>query len=103
AITATRQYGMELQQFISENRNAKEVLRTVCKCKLDQAKADAERVSAEEKARLGSEYDDSDVANSPPVRRAAGKVTALEHMLSRIETEKIETTWKSFAEQLLNG
>jgi len=101
AITATRQYGGERQQFISENRDAKEVLMAVCKCKLDRAKAELDSITAGEGMRLGGAYSADEVANSPPVRRAAGKVTELEHVLHRIKTEKIETLWVNFAQQLL--
>ncbi len=102
ALNATRTYGGDIEAFKSVAPNAKEVLLAACQCELSAAKADAEQARVDERARLSDEFDESDVASSPVVRRQAAKVSGLEAMLHRIETESIETTWKSFAEQLLS-
>jgi len=102
ALNATRTYGGDFTQFANENKNAREVLLAACRARLSTANADADQARADERARLSDEFDESDVASSPIVKRQAAKVSGLEAMLHRSETESIETTWKSFAEQLLS-
>jgi hypothetical protein len=41
------------------------------------------------------------IADDPVVRRAAGKVRNLELILSRIQNEAVDVTWRPFARDLL--
>jgi hypothetical protein len=102
ATLAMRTYGSTMTTFKGEFPNAKAVLVRACQARLKQAMDRAGIVLAQETERLRPEGFTADqIADSPQVRRTAGRVRNLNAILSRIETEEIEIVWKTFAKQLL--
>jgi hypothetical protein len=99
-LSAMRTAGAAVGIFTHEHPGAKATLLKVCELKLSAAKRDAERVTTDETKRLGSEWEPSDVAASPVVRRAKSKVNHLETQKRRIESESIQSVW-NLAETLL--
>jgi hypothetical protein len=62
------------QQFANEFSTWRAVLATACELKLQSARAELERVTAAERERLGDEFDDEELADSPVVKRADSAV-----------------------------
>jgi hypothetical protein len=101
ATLALRTYGSTMTTFKGEFPNAKAVLLRACQVRLKQAMDRAGIVLTQETERLRPEGFTADqIADSPQVRRTAGKVRGLNAILSRIQAEPIEVVWKTFAKQL---
>jgi polyhydroxyalkanoate synthesis regulator phasin len=93
---------VQRDMVLSQHREARDVLKTVCELRLEQAQTKLNHVPEEEQARLDSLGEDYDAATSPVVKRAAGKVEQLKTMLQRIEAEQdFGAYFINFAQQLL--
>jgi hypothetical protein len=90
--------GDGLIQWLGQHPDAKTILLRCCELRLQQAKERAASALADEQARLGPEYD---AADSPVVKRQAGRVRNLEAVLKRIQSQPIEDVWLNLAGALL--
>src|SRR5205823_14083705 len=73
ALSASKSYAVAFNTFLSTHPEAKTLLVTVAKERLEQATREAESAFADEQARLGSDYNAND---SPVVKRARAKVSS---------------------------
>ena len=86
-------YGDALrQQFQAEHPDWKQKLLAVYELKLAKAKAELEKITENERDRLGDGFDDEEIASSPPCRRAANAIRRLQFQL----TVNDEVAWSNF-------
>jgi hypothetical protein len=87
-------YGTAAQdEFVRQFPLWRDALAKPCRLKLQLAKDAFERVTAEEKKRLGDEYDEEEIEQSPVVRRAADVVRRWEFRLKKIQSDASELAW----------
>jgi hypothetical protein len=102
SLQAQKNYGSTFLKFKAEFPDARDVLLRAVEHRLVQAKQHAATVLVEEMARMKPEgFDEETIRDSTRCKRANGRVSHLETVKRRIETETIEATWRQLASQLL--
>jgi hypothetical protein len=102
AVKQLKIYGSTMTQFRSEFPNCKDVLLAACRVRQEEATERHRSVLAEETARLAPEgFSMDQIHDSLLVSRASSRVRQLHGIEKRILAEPIDTTWKTFARELL--
>ena len=97
------QYGHATEkEFCQRFPTWREVLAKPVALRLLSAKAELERVTTKEKARLASEFDEDEIVeHSLPIRRAAEAVRHLELLSKQIASDELDVCWSRHVDEVL--
>ena len=99
-LNRSQTVGGSMSQFLAgDGSDAKRVLIEAYQASIAEAEEKHADILASEQARLGEEFDGNE---SPPVRRAKGRLEHLKHALQKIKESQVGDVFVNFARQLLN-